>query len=400
MRKKLGLVLPVMVCVMAAAGFALIEGSIPDELNVVKGSGQEKLALNLPMVEQKTVEVGGREESNIPEGRVKISCSLLGVLPIKDIHVNIVEEQRVIPGGEPIGIYMKTQGILVVGAGTVGGLDGLDYEPALHVVQSGDYITAVNGRPIKSKEELMQQVNESGGREVVLGVRRNGKSENLKLSPVRTGQEEYKLGIWVRDDAQGIGTLTYVDQNNQFGALGHGISDVDTGGLLSLAGGALYHTDILSVVRGERGAPGELSGVIRYREEERLGDIRENTEKGIFGTANEKLRAMASSAPPVKIAYKQEVEEGPAEILCAVDGQVREYGARIEKVFLNSQDANKSMVIRVTDPALLEKTGGIVQGMSGSPILQNGKLIGAVTHVFIQDASSGYGIFIENMLGL
>lgn len=202
MRKKLGLVLPVMVCVMAAAGFALIEGSIPDELNVVKGSGQEKLALNLPMVEQKTVEVGGREESNIPEGRVKISCSLLGVLPIKDIHVNIVEEQRVIPGGEPIGIYMKTQGILVVGAGTVGGLDGLDYEPALHVVQSGDYITAVNGRPIKSKEELMQQVNESGGREVVLGVRRNGKSENLKLSPVRTGQEEYKLGIWVRDDAQ------------------------------------------------------------------------------------------------------------------------------------------------------------------------------------------------------
>ena len=380
MLKKLGIAVPVLLCVMAFTGYLLIKGSIPDEVNVVRGKKQEKFSLNLPMVEQRTVEAGSREKSNIPEGEVKISCSLLGVIPIKDIHVNLVEEKQVIPGGEAIGIYMKTRGILVV-------------------VQSGDYINSVNGVPVKSKEELMELVNKSGGEELVLDVQRNGEATSLKLSPVRTGKEEYKLGIWVRDDTQGIGTLTYIDKEKHFGALGHGISDIDTGGLLALSGGTLYHTDILSVTKGERGVPGELSGVIRYREEEKLGDIGENTEEGIFGTVNGQMEEIAAAAAPVEIAYKQEVEEGPAVILCAVDGTVREYQAEIEKIYLNSQDANKSMVIRVTDPKLLERTGGIVQGMSGSPILQNGKLIGAVTHVFIQDATSGFGIFIENMLG-
>lgn len=399
MPKKLGIAIPVLLCVIAFTGYLLIKGRIPDEVNVVRGKRGEELKLDLPMIEQETVEAGSRDKSNIPEGDVKISCSLLGIIPIKDIHVNVVEEKSVIPGGEAIGIYMKTKGILVVGTGTVGGADGLDYEPALNVVRSGDYITAVSGSPVGDKEELVELVNESGGKEVVLDVLRNGESTSLKIAPVRTGEKEYKLGIWVRDDTQGIGTLTYVDGQRHFGALGHGISDVDTGGLLSLSGGILYHTDILSVTKGERGVPGELSGVIRYREDEKLGEIGENTNEGIFGTVNSRMEEIAAAAAPVEIAYKQEVVEGPATILCSVDGTVREYQAEIEKIYLNSQDANKSMVIRVTDPELLEKTGGIVQGMSGSPILQNGKLIGAVTHVFIQDATSGFGIFIENMLG-
>ena len=399
MLKKLGIVIPVLMCVMAVMGYLLINGSIPDELNVVRGSSRNELKLNLPMIEQETVEAGSRDKSNIPEGEVKISCSLLGVIPLKDIQVNLVEEQSVIPGGEAIGIYMKTKGILVVGTGTVGGADGLDYEPALNVVQSGDYITAVDGSPVADKEALVEMVNKSGGKEVVLEVWRDGETTSLKIAPVRTGEEEYKLGVWVRDDTQGIGTLTYVDGQQHFGALGHGISDVDTGGLLALSGGTLYHTDILSVTKGERGVPGELSGVIRYREDEKLGEIAENTEEGIFGTVNAQREEIAAAAEPVEIAYKQEVVEGPATILCSVDGTVQEYQAEIEKIYLNSREANKSMVIRVTDPVLLEKTGGIVQGMSGSPILQNGKLIGAVTHVFIQDATSGYGIFIENMLG-
>lgn len=399
MLKKLGIVIPVLMCVMAVMGYLLINGSIPDELNVVRGSSRNELKLNLPMIEQETVEAGSRDKSNIPEGEVKISCSLLGVIPLKDIQVNLVEEQSVIPGGEAIGIYMKTKGILVVGTGTVGGADGLDYEPALNVVQSGDYITAVDGSPVADKEALVEMVNKSGGKEVVLEVWRDGETTSLKIAPVRTGEEEYKLGVWVRDDTQGIGTLTYVDGQQHFGALGHGISDVDTGGLLALSGGTLYHTDILSVTKGERGVPGELSGVIRYREDEKLGEIAENTEEGIFGTVNAQMEEIAAAAEPVEIAYKQEVVEGPATILCSVDGTVQEYQAEIEKIYLNSREANKSMVIRVTDPVLLEKTGGIVQGMSGSPILQNGKLIGAVTHVFIQDATSGYGIFIENMLG-
>ena len=367
MVKRFGVTISVLLCVMAFTGFFFIKGNIPDEVKVVRGKKQEEIRLNLPMVEQEAVEAGGREESNIPKGAVKISCSLLGVIPIKDIEVCEVEEKSVIPGGEAIGIYMKTTGILVVGTGTVSGMDGLDYEPALNVVQSGDYIMTINGT-------------------------------SLKLVPVHTGKEEYKLGIWVRDDTQGIGTLTYVDQDKKFGALGHGISDVDTGGLLNVSGGTLYQTDILSVTKGERGVPGELSGVIHYRTEEELGEISSNTNEGIFGTLNEQMAGTVSGTEPVEIAYKQEVEEGPATIYCSVDGEVKEYQVEIEKIYLNSGDANKSMVIRVTDPVLLEKTGGIVQGMSGSPILQNGKLIGAVTHVFIQDYTSGYGIFIENML--
>lgn len=398
MVKRFGVTISVLLCVMAFTGFFFIKGSIPDEVKVVRGKKQEEIKLNLPMVEQEAVEAGGREESNIPKGAVKISCSLLGVIPIKDIEVCEVEEKSVIPGGEAIGIYMKTTGILVVGTGTVSGMDGLDYEPALNVVQSGDYIMTINGRQIQSKEELIDIVNHSEGKEVVLDVQRNGEPTSLKLVPVHTGKEEYKLGIWVRDDTQGIGTLTYVDQDKRFGALGHGISDVDTGGLLNVSGGTLYQTDILSVTKGERGVPGELSGVIHYRTEEELGEISSNTNEGIFGTLNEQMAGTVSGTEPVEIAYKQEVEEGPATIYCSVDGEVKEYQVEIEKIYLNSGDANKSMVIRVTDPVLLEKTGGIVQGMSGSPILQNGKLIGAVTHVFIQDSTSGYGIFIENML--
>ncbi len=396
--KKLGIFIPVLLCIMAFTGFFLIKRSIPDELNVVRGKDQREIKRVLPMVEQEAVEAGGRDESNIPQGSVKISCSLLGVIPIKDIHVNVVEEKKVTPGGEAIGIYMKTMGILVVGTGTVRGLDGLDYEPALNIVQSGDYITSVNDSPVRNKEELTQLINGSKGEELVLEVQRNGETTTLKLAPVHTENDEYKLGIWVRDDTQGIGTLTYVDEEKNFGALGHGISDVDTGELLNLSGGTLYHADILSVTKGERGVPGELSGVIHYRTEEELGEIGENTEEGIFGTANKQMEEIAAASEPVEIAYKQEVEEGAATILCAVEGEVQEYQAEIKKIYLNSGDANKSMVIQVTDPVLLEKTGGIVQGMSGSPILQNGKLIGAVTHVFIQDATSGFGIFIENML--
>ena len=212
-----------------------------------------------------------------------------------------------------------------------------------------------------------------------------------------TGTSEYKTGIWVRDDTQGIGTLTYVDENGNYGALGHGISDVDTSTLLSLQEGKLYPSDIISVVKGEKGTPGELAGVIRYDENEVMGSITANTEAGIFGKVTESFKSQLKGTP-IEVGLKQEIETGPATIRCTVDGTVKEYDIEIEKVLLNSSDVNKSMVIKVTDEELLQKTGGIVQGMSGSPIIQNGKLIGAVTHVFIQDSTSGFGIFAENMI--
>ena len=231
----------------------------------------------------------------------------------------------------------------------------------------------------------------------MLTVLRAEEEIELSLQPVWTEEETYKVGIWVRSDAQGIGTLTYVDSQGHFGALGHGINDIDTSTLLSLEKGTLYASTIRSVIKGTKGVPGELAGVIHYRDDAVLGTIEQNTVTGIFGTLSCSLDCFHLEGP-VEVAYKQEVQTGPAVIRSALDGTIREYEIEIEKVYLNSSDANKGMVIRVTDPELLELTGGIVQGMSGSPILQNGKLIGAVTHVFVQDSTSGYGIFIENML--
>lgn len=387
------------VLLLLSGGILAAESRIPDSLNVIEGREKEQLAdLSFgTFVTGELVPAGNQGESNIPEGAVKVECRLLGMIPIKEVAVSQIRETSVIPCGMPIGIYMQTDGILVVGTGVVNGMDGLDYEPALNIVQSGDYIVGVNGMSVSTKEELVQAVNESQGKDVVLQMLREGSLTSVKVSPVQTAQKEYKVGLWVRDDTQGIGTLTYVDENGNFGALGHGISDVDTNTILSIREGTLYNADILSITKGERGAPGELSGVIHYQEDGILGTIRANQENGIFGSLTE-FPAHFEKGEALPVGLKQEIETGKARILCAVNGKVDTYEIAIEKINLGGGDVNKSMVLRVTDPRLLELTGGIVQGMSGSPIIQNGKFIGAVTHVFIQDAASGYGIFAETML--
>ena len=226
-------------------------------------------------------------------------------------------------------------------------------------------------------------------------VNRKGEEIPLSLEPVLTQEENYKLGIWVRDNTQGIGTMTYVDEKGRFGALGHGISDTDTGELLDVSGGELYQAQIVSIIRGAQGVPGELSGYIEYEDEKKIGTIEKNTDIGIFGQIFSDTQI---SGEKVKIGYKQEVKKGKAQILMQLEGKVEYYDIEITDIYSSQQDTNKSFQIQVTDPELLAKTGGIVQGMSGSPILQDGKLIGAVTHVFVQDSSKGYGIFIENML--
>lgn len=388
---------------------------IPDHMNLVQG---EKQTLNFQIpkdtvVYEAAVEADVSGKTTIPSenlhitansvianetGNYAISCKLFGLIPIKSIQVSVVEQNWVYPCGDPVGIYMKTNGVLVVGTGSIEGLDGISYEPAYHIVQSGDYILAANGTETPNKETLVQVVHESQGKPVTLRVRRGSEEMEMALQPVMTREEDYKVGIWVRSDTQGIGTMTYVDSQGHFGALGHGINDIDTSTLLELKKGTLYASTIRSVIKGTKGVPGELAGVIHYRDDAVLGTIEKNTETGIFGTLSCNLDCFHLEGP-VEVAYKQEVQEGPALIRSAIDGTMKEYAIEIEKIYLNSSDANKGLVIEVTDPELLELTGGIVQGMSGSPILQNGKLIGAVTHVFVNDPTRGYGIFIENMIG-
>ena len=206
-----------------------------------------------------------------------------------------------------------------------------------------------------------------------------------------------KLGIWVRDNAQGLGTITYLDSDSHFGALGHGIHDVDTGELLNISDGTLYLTSVKEIQKGVNGTPGGMEGIIVYNNYNVLGKIKKNTEAGIFGTID-RVDVLFANQTPVQLAKKEEVEEGPAIIRCAVDGEIKEYDILITQVNLWSGEVNKSMTIEVTDPSLLDETGGIIQGMSGSPILQNGKLIGAVTHVFVNNPTKGYGIFAESMI--
>ena len=300
--------------------------------------------------------------------------------------------------GSTVGMYMKTEGVLIIDTGEVLSRDGKQETPAEDLVKPGDYIVAFDQNRIQCKQDLLEDLSDLCGESVTLKVRRGKETIPLSLTPVKDEKGKYKLGIWVRDDTQGIGTLTYVDENGGFGALGHGISDVDTGELLSIADGNLYNAQILGIRKGEKGNPGELSGLIRYEADNILGEISENSKNGIFGTVDaDQVKNMDLKKIPV--GYKQDLKIGPASVLCCTDGEVKEYAAEITRIDMNHEDSNKSFVIQITDKELLEKTGGIVQGMSGSPVLQNGKLFGAVTHVFVQDSTGGYGIFIENMTG-
>lgn len=326
-----------------------------------------------------------------------LSYRLFGAIPLKMVSVSVVPRSRLYAGGSPIGIYLETDGVLVVDTGNIVSADGRSCCPAEDIVRSGDYIQSVNGETVTTKEELISCIAKSKGLDVVLDVERAGEQISLRLQPVLDEKGTYRAGIWVRNDTQGIGTLTYMEEDGSFGALGHGISDIDTGELLDVCGGTLYDADVISVIRGQQGVPGELSGVIHYNEGYKIGNIEKNSSNGIFGKVSN-LPALIQDKESYLTAHKQEVQTGKATILCCVGGERESYEIEIREIRLNGSNENKGMILEVTDEALLDQTGGIVQGMSGSPIIQDGRLVGAVTHVFVNDPIKGYGIFIEDML--
>ena len=296
-----------------------------------------------------------------------------------------------------MGIYVKTKGILVVGVGDFEGEDGQTYCPGRYVLQNGDYILEVNDEMVSTKKELINKIAHCEGQEMILKVKRGELELQVKIKPQLNKNDEYKLGIWVRDNAQGVGTMTYVDEQGRFGALGHGINDVDTSTIMSLDKGTLYHTEIIGITKGSNGSPGELTGFIEYDDTNIMGNITSNTVKGIFGNCTETtIESVTGDYLP--IGLKQEIEPGPAEILCSLGESVEIYQVEITDIDLENNNINRGIVLKITDEELLATTGGIVQGMSGSPIIQDGKIIGAVTHVLVNDPTRGYGIFIENML--
>ena len=327
----------------------------------------------------------------------ELELQLLGLFALKDVELQIVKEEYLIPAGIPIGIYLQTEGVMIVDVGEVECKQGT-LTPAKYILQKGDYVLAVNGESISKKKELTQIIEESNGESLIFTVNRDNQVFDTKLTPVENTEGVYQLGIWVKDSAQGIGTLTYVDDLGSFGALGHGIHDSDTGNIVHVEQGSLYETEIIDIKKGQSGEPGELTGVIDYNKTNILGDIYRNTTCGIFGNCNLKLMKEVSELERLPVGYKQQVSEGPAEIVCTVDGERSYYDIEITALHYDAAVENKGLEIIVTDPELLELTGGIVQGMSGASIIQNGKIIGAVTHVLVRDSARGYGIFIEDML--
>ena len=394
-----------------------VERRIPNHLSVVVKE-KEEFDFSLPfdvtlLSESEEVVLGNQSDIPSDEIRLKVDepfslyaknlgsyrlgLKLFGRFQFKEIQLDVVDTHYAIPCGIPVGIYLKSNGVLVSGTGRIQCQNGEEVEPAYGVLQSGDYIEAINGEPLRDKEALISNLNHSGGQEALLRVRRNGEEMEIRMNPVQASDGNYKLGAWVRDDTQGIGTMTYVDTNGNFGALGHGISDSDTGEVVEIKEGALYETEIMGIEKGSAGNPGVMAGVIYYGPGSRLGTIEANTKVGIFGKVNEKLqRSLHGEA--VEIGYRQDVKKGQAWVRSDVSGEVRDYEIEIQRVDYNPIQENKSLVIRVVDEELLRLTGGIVQGMSGSPILQDGKLVGAVTHVFVQDSTRGYRIFVEDMM--
>lgn len=339
---------------------------------------------------------GGATLKSQALGNYSVDVKLFGIFPLKKVKVKVVDQMQFAPSGEPIGIYVETNGLLVLGTTNVEGKDGLVYEPATNIVSSGDYILKINGKSVKTIKEFNAAIQNVEDGKAVVRIRRNGKETNVSLRAILAKDNTYKLGIWVREDTQGIGTMTYVTENGGFGALGHGITDADTGTLMNLSGGELFNTEILDIIKGRQGTPGELEGYINMIADNCIGTIQKNTRLGIFGQLSGKTGKW-EELEYLPVGFKQDITKGTAYIYSKMEGKQKRYSINIEEIDINNTD-NKGMVIRVSDPDLLELTGGIVQGMSGSPIVQDGKLIGAVTHVFVDDPAKGYGAFVENML--
>ncbi|MBQ7088870.1 MAG: SpoIVB peptidase [Clostridia bacterium] len=370
-------------CVLIFAVVGYMRQALPDSYTV--GRGQ-------------TVQVGEWVQSRTAAARdgdaYRTCLTLGGLFAVKEVSVTVTQDRVVMVCGTPFGIKLYTKGVLVVGLSDVDTAAGKVNPAAAAGVCVGDSILAINGQPVETSAEVGTFIRACEGKKVTLRLERDGVAFDAAFTPVRAvGEEGYRAGLWVRDSAAGIGTLTFYDPaDGTFGGLGHAVCDVDTGAPMLLSGGEIVPARIFSLTKGQAGKPGALKGCF---ESGSLGVLQQNGDSGLYGS----LTAYPMGWQTMAVAPRQQVREGTAQIVCTVNGtRPQVYDAVIEQVRYGGVGTTRNMVIRVTDPALLETTGGIVQGMSGSPIIQDGKLVGAVTHVLVDDPTRGYGIFAENML--
>ena len=327
-------------------------------------------------------------------GKIDFDLSFFNIFKLKEINVNVISKTKVIPMGNAIGMKLYTDGVLVVGMSEIEGKK--PYENS--GIKEGDRIVQIDKKAIDNTEDLMEAVNKCSGKEISVKYIRDNTTITTSIKPIKNSGNQYKIGLGVRDAAAGVGTLTFYEPSSgMFGTLGHGILDVDTSELIKIANGELVTTNILNITKGKKGDPGEIRGTIESGHT--IGNIDKNTSFGVFGTLNKTPYINIQNNDEIEVALREEIKIEDAQIICELENGKREkYNIKIQKVFLNNNKDNKSMLIKITDEKLLEKTGGIIQGMSGAPIIQNGKFIGAVTHVLVNDPTIGYGVFADIMI--
>ena len=342
--------------------------AIPDNIVVFEGEKinlKTMLGLKTNLTENgKTIETsaGNQEKVMNSTGKKVIKLSLFENILLKNIDVDVLPKAKVIPVGSVAGIKLYTNGVLVVGMSEIQGIDNKKYKPYENTgIQEGDRIIAVNNNNIDNTEELMENVNLSKGNEIKVQYVHNQQALECSIKPVETSNKEYKLGLWVRDSAAGVGTVTFYEPSTQsFGALGHGITDIDTEQLIDIASGEFVTTKILNVIKGQSGSPGRIQGTVENQKN--IGTIYKNTKFGIYGKVDNTTSLNIDYSKEMELATRDEIKTGKATIMCSLEnGKIEEYEIEIEKIFKNNNYDNKSMLIKVTDADLLEKTGGIIQ---------------------------------------
>lgn len=397
MKKKILALFLAVVVAAGIAGTAAIVGAafVPDTISVI--SGETPSLLRAPFISINFDDDQAVETGSIGGGEVTASAELFGIIPLKTVTVKYTERQKVVLCAVPIGVRLEANGVIVAETTEVTTAEGKVDPGRKCGLKAGDHILRANGEDISEASQLVELIERSEGKAVTLEVlRQDGTRVSLELTPVYSESDGcYRAGIWIRSGAAGIGVLTYYEpETGKFGGLGHAICDEVSGAIMEVERGEITSVMLTETVRGASGAPGELVGFLG---DEKYGTLTQNTETGIYGFLEPGIELGQGE---YEVALKQEIREGSAQIASCVPGGdgVQLYDISIEKINYDRDNPTRNMIVRVTDKELLELTGGIVQGMSGSPIIQNGRIVGAVTHVLVNDPTRGYGIFIENML--
>lgn len=422
LRRKIGIGFSIALVLFFMLSYLFIVNYIPGSFSVIKGN-ESILKVNFPFnlyISGKANNILQINGHNIGEkyfrvnsgdlikvrgesiGISKLDIKLFGFIPLKTITVNILPDVQVYPGGQAIGVLLRSKGVMVVGVSYVEGSDGGKYYPAKESgISVGDTILEINGQEVDDKIRLASLIQEyvDDDNQISLKIKdKSGKLKNINVKAIKGKQGIYMIGLYVDDGVAGVGTLTFYDANNQvYGALGHEITEANSQVHIEVREGRIIEAKISGINHGKRGVPGEKLGTF-FQSNNILGEIQKNNQFGIYGKLNKKPENFYFKKP-VSVLPISQVKPGPAKIYTVVeDGKIEEFDIIIDKVYRQSYPQSKGMIITIVDQELKNRTGGIIQGMSGSPILQNNKLVGAVTHVFVNEPTRGYGVFAEWML--